>query len=203
MTDAEETIADKAGAAGAVLKCRMSKLEFPEFCPVCMREPEDLVTVTVIEKSSFDRGPDNIISDYMGSRSEVDVALARAKGAATFWVPTCMRHGTGSLRTDRSKLVAVCGFFGLFYIVLYYVLAVINAIQYSRPLLVPAAGLAISFGVMILLLLYGAIPRALERKLKFLDIDRGKDIVYLKIMNPEYAEAFLEQNEMHADIVKP
>ncbi|TFG09015.1 hypothetical protein EU538_06060 [Candidatus Thorarchaeota archaeon] len=193
---------DGARLAGRVLKCSISKLEFPEVCPVCMREPEDLVTVTVIEKSSFNKGPDNIISDYMGSRSEVDVALAQARGAATFWVPTCMKHGTGSLRTDRTKLVAVCGFFGLFYIVLYYVLGVINAIQLSRPLLGPAVGLVVSSSFMVLLLLYGAIPRALERKLRFLDIDRGKDLVYLRIMNPEYAEAFIQLNEMHTEIAE-
>ncbi len=179
----------------------MSKLEFPEACPVCMREPEDLVTVTVIEKSSFNKESDNIISEYRGVRNEVDTALAQARGAATFWVPTCMQHGTGSLRTDRSKLVAVCGFFGLFYVVLYYILAVINAVQYSRPLLLPAVGLAISSGVMILLLLYGAIPRSLERNLRFIDIDKGKGVVYLQINNPDYAEAFRQLNQMHADVI--
>ena len=55
--------------------------------------------------------------------------------------------------------------------------------------------------VFLVLVIYGYYPRALERSLKFIDIDRAKDAVYIDIMNDEYRKLFMDLNAMHADVI--
>jgi hypothetical protein len=177
------------------IETKLSKIRFPEICPVCSDEVADLVFVTVIER----HGPESYESNILiRGEDKTAAAIEAAKGAATFAVPTCMRHGSRSVRGLRTKLVAVAGFFVFFYPILFFLLQINTALYYSKPLMEPVGGLAIFGAALAFTVLYGVFPRALERALKFKEINRAKDTVELTMNNREYYEKFLELNELFA-----
>ena len=184
-----------------LVRAKISKVEFPERCPVCLDEPEDLVSVTITERSSAVRGDENAVSTWADGKDKADLILASARGAVTFWVPTCMLHGSGKLRTGRARFIAWAAVFVLFYPALFFLLGINAAIWHSRPLLESVIGLAVVLVLFFVLVVYGYYPRALERSLKFTDIDRAKDAVYIDIINDEYRKLFMDLNAMHADMI--
>ena len=184
-----------------LVRAQISKVEFPERCPVCLDEPEDLVSVTITERSSVVRRDDSAVSTWADGKDKADLILASARGAVTFWVPTCMLHGSGNLRTGRAQFIAWVAIFILFYPALFFLLGINAAIWQSRSLLEPVVNLIVILLAFFVLVLYGYYPRALERALKFIDIDRAKDTVYVDIMNDEYRKLFLDLNAMHADVI--
>ena len=185
-----------------LVRAKISKVEFPERCPVCLDEPEDLVSVTITGRSSAVRGDENAVSTWADGKDKAALILASARNAVTFWVPTCMLHGSGKLRTVRARFIAWAAIFVLFYPALFFILGINAAIWYSRPLLEPVTGLVVILVLFFVLVVYGYYPRALERSLKFIDIDRAKDAVYIDIMNDEYRKLFMDLNAMHADVIR-
>ncbi len=182
------------------VRTSISKVQFPELCPVCMAPPEDLVSVTVIEKSSYQKRETETPSVWSSGKSAPDPALESGR-VATFWVPTCMKHGSGKLRTLRTRLVPILVFFILFYPALYFILALVSAQYNPRPIFEPLIGLIVTVGLMLGAAFYGFYPRALERTLRFVDIDTTHDRVFLEIRNGRYAKMFLEANAMHSDLL--
>ncbi|MHA2140103.1 MAG: hypothetical protein ACXADC_04595 [Candidatus Thorarchaeota archaeon] len=181
----------------SLIRCTLSKITFPEVCPVCLEEPEDLVAITILERPLGERGDDRTYSTMKRKSSKADIALEAARGAATLWVPTCLRHGSRSVRSDRMRLISVAGFFILFYPILYFFLAARSS---GSP--VDTVGFFASIALLILIFLYGYIPRALERNLKVVELEYSKDRVYLRIRNQSYFHRFLSLNEMHCDVVE-
>ena len=113
-----------------------------------------------------------------------------------------MLHGSGKLRTGRARFIAWAALFVLFYPALFFLLGINAAIWHSRSLLEPVANLIVILLVFFVLVIYGYYPRALERSLKFIDIDRAKDTVYIDIMNNGYRKLFMDLNAMHADVIR-
>ena len=185
-----------------LVRAKISKVEFPEKCPVCLAEPEDLVSVTITERSSALRGDDSAASTWTDSKDKADLILASARSAVIFWVPTCMLHGSSNLRTGRARFTAWAAIFVLFYPALFFLMGINVSIWYSQPLLEPVAGLAVILLLFFVLVVYGYYPRALERSLKFIDIDRAKNTVYIDIMNDEYRKLFMDLNAMHAVAIR-
>ncbi|MHA2020797.1 MAG: hypothetical protein ACW98J_04570 [Candidatus Thorarchaeota archaeon] len=183
-------------ADSVLIRCTLSKIVFPEICPVCLEEPEDLVAITILERPLGEKGDDRTYSTLKRGTSKTDIALEAARGAATLWVPTCLRHGSGSVRSDRMRLIPVIGFFVLFYPILYFVLAV-----RSSGSLVDMGGLASSVTLLFIIFLYGYFPRALERYMKVIELEFSKDRIYLKVKDPNYLQQFMSLNEMHCDII--
>jgi hypothetical protein len=180
------------------IRVTLSKIRFPENCPVCMDPAEDLVFITIIESY----GPESYESSSWAKEDEkLAGALQSARSTTTFSVPTCMAHGSKSVRTNRTRFVAVVGFFVLFYPIIFFLLQINLALTYSRPLLEPLSGVAIFASLLLGTILYGLFPRALERKLKFENTSRTKDSVDVLIDNPEYREIFLEMNGVFAERV--
>lgn len=180
------------------IEVKKSRIQFPEVCPVCLGEPEDLVFVTIIEKANDDFASSSWIKQQ--DRASFDLDIAR--GAATFAIPTCMNHGSKSVRSLKTKLIAALGFFVFFYPILFFLLQINVAIVYSRPLLQPLVGFMGTSVILIIMLLYGLFPRALERAIRFHHVSSGRDIVLLSLSNTEYCKLFLALNDMAADIVE-
>lgn len=166
-------------------------------CPVCLEEPEDLVFVTVVEKVG-----DDYTTSSWAKQDKTDIALEAAKGVTTFNIPTCMRHGSRSVRSLRMKLIAALGFFILFYPILFYLLRINVALVYERSLTQPLLGFFITTFALFMILLYGLFPRALERSIRFHRVIRTKDMVLLSISNSEYRRLFLELNGMAVETDK-
>lgn len=184
-----------------LVRAKITKVKFPEKCPVCLAEPEDLVSITVMESSHFDRSDDDSISSWSDGKNKVEMTLAAAQGAATFWVPTCGIHGSRSLRSGPKRFMAWAAFFVLFYPGLYFILGIMSAIQNLRPLLEPLLGFVVTVSLLILLAFWGYYPRAIERTLRIIRIDRHEDAVYMDIRNRKYGKLFMELNGGQADIV--
>ncbi len=183
-------------ADSALIRCTLSKIAFPEICPVCLEDPEDLVAITIIERPLGEKGDDRTYAALKHRTSKADIALEAARGATTLWVPTCLRHGSGSVRSDRMRLISAAGFFILFYPILYFFLAARSSGSY-----IDTIGFTVSVILLLFIFLYGYFPRALERHVKVIELEYSKDKVYLRIRNPDYFQQFLNLNEMHCDMV--
>jgi hypothetical protein len=86
-------------------------------------------------------GPESYESSSMiRGNDKASIALETAKGTTTFPVPTCIRHGSKSVRSLRIKLIAVAGFFLFFYPILFFLLQINVALIYSRPAAEPITG---------------------------------------------------------------
>lgn len=184
----------------SVIRCSIANVQFPEICPVCLKDAEDLVAVTVIEKGPDKDGSD-IHSSWGKGGDKVAAALEAARGATVFWIPSCVRHGSGSVRTERKRFIAFAAYFLMFYPILYFFLSLRNAMLQERPFEFPLLGLIMTSLILLFMVLYGFYPRSLERAIKILDTERSKDRVYLAIREDEYREAFLELNQMHCELV--
>lgn len=188
----------KSATEGKIIRTRISKIQFPEVCPVCLEQAEDLVFVTITERID----PESYESKtWIKGSDKASATLEAVKGVTTFAVPTCMRHGSKSVRTTRTKMIAFAGFFIFFYPILFFLLQINLALNYSRSLVEPLMGVFIFATAMCISILYGVFPRALERKLKFGSLKRAKDLIEIVIMNDEYRRLFLELNEIYSDII--
>lgn len=187
---------DNTETASYMIRCALSKVVFPEICPVCLGDPEDLVAITVIERPLGEKGDDRTYSALKRGTSKTDIALEAARGATTLWIPTCLRHGSRNVRSDKMRLMPALAFFILFYPILYFFLAV-----RSSNSLVNTVGLVASVVLLLSIFLYSYVPRALERHLKVIELERSKDLVYLNFKNPDYFQQFINLNEMHCDIL--
>jgi hypothetical protein len=163
-------------SSSTLVKAKISKVKFPEKCPVCLGEPEDLVSVTIKERSSTVMGDEGPVFMWTDGREMADRIMA-------------------------ARFIAWAALIVLFYPVLYFVLGINVAIWNSRPLLEPVAGLTVILLLLFVLAVYGYYPRALERSLKFIDIDKAKNTVYIDIKNDEYRKLFMDLNAMHADVI--
>lgn len=180
------------------IRTKISSIQFPEVCPVCMEPAEDLVFVSVTERA----GPDSYESrSWIKGEDKVSAAIEAVKGITTFALPTCMRHGSKSVRTLRTRIISVLGFFIFFYPIIFYLLQLNTAIIYSRSLMEPIMGVFVFSVAMFLSILYGLFPRALERNVKFENVKRAKDSVEIVVKNEEYRQLFLEMNEINSEIV--
>ena len=180
------------------IRVRISKIQFPEVCPVCLVEPEDLVFVTIMEKF----GDDYTSGSWASQQDKTAIALNAAKGAITFAIPTCMKHGSKSVRSLKTKLIAAIGFFVLFYPILFFLLQINVALTYSGPILPPLLGTLVTSALLVMIIVYSLFPRALERAIRFHDVSRAKDSVLLSLSNPEYSRLFLDLNVMTAERVE-
>ncbi len=183
-----------------LVRAKLDKLEFPEICPVCMSEAEDLVSIIVYEHSKRFEGNSSISGTWSRGEDKTGVALAQAQGALSFWVPACMKHG--SILTRSKAIISIIGLMVLFYPFLYFMMGISVAVQFSRPIEEPLLGLATLLLFMVLDILYGFYPRVLQRKIKFIKVNRAKNEVFLEIHHTAYLEQFISLNEMHVDIVK-
>jgi hypothetical protein len=63
----------------------------------------------------------------------------------------------------------------------------------------PVMGFILFTALLILALLYGLFPRALERSLRFENLNRTKDSVEVVMTNGEYGRKFLDLNDMFSE----
>ncbi len=184
---------------GAV-KARISKIRFPEICPVCMDEAEDLVTLTATE-TTVDRLTERraLVGSWSAASRIDDSAMPSLSNAVIFWIPACLLHGSDTITTSRKKVASIVSFMLLFYPLLYFSLELLTAVQYSRPLVTALFATIALLVAMIASILYGFYPRSLERYVKFLLIDRGKDRVVIYLKNAQYRKRFLDLNGLDAE----
>ncbi len=197
---AKDSTAEGAKEAPPLIRCSISKVKFPETCPVCLKDAEDLVAVTIIERGPSVKESD-IHASWADGRDKVGVGLEAARGATALWIPTCMRHGGTSVRTGRKRFLAWLAYFIVFYPILFFALSLRNNMLLGRPYEMALIGLVASITIFLILVFYGYFPRALERAIRIVHTDRSRDRLYLHIENQEYQALFLELNEMHSDLL--
>jgi hypothetical protein len=171
---------------------KISKTKFPEICPVCNEEAEDLVSVTIREEKSMRQ-----IGGYWGGPPiGIEESLMTNEKAVTFWVPTCLLHGSSSVRTARNRVITVIAFFILFYPILFMYLQINVEAEFGRPIIDEIFWLIVFVGILFSTIIYGYYPRALERAIVFENVNLIKDQVTLRLSNQEYLEQFIKMNEM-------
>ncbi len=181
-----------------IVHASLSKSVFPEVCPVCMREAEDLVAIIVLETRDRWNDTRGLVSGWAKPQDKGELILSEARGGTTFWVPACLQHGSDTMTTPKKKVLSVIGFMVLFYPLLYFILGALTAREFSRPLLPVIGPMVFIMILMAIDIMYGFYPRAIERHIRFIEVDRSKDEVMVLLKNDEYRKLFLESNPMHA-----
>ncbi len=184
-----------------VVKATLSKTIFPEICPVCGAEAEDFVSITYYASGEEDDKGSLTMEEWGSSKDSIGAKMATSRGAVLFWVPTCIHHGSKSMTTSRTMMIAIIGFMLLFYPLLFYGLGILSAIYFNRPIFESLIPVLIILGALIALLFYGFYPRSLQRQIRVLSTNPSSDEVYLIFRNTEYQQKFLELNIMHAEVV--
>jgi hypothetical protein len=179
------------------LKAKLSKLQFPEICPVCAATAEDLVVMSAYVTGMAEGGIQDPARLWRSPEDKVGVALSASEGALSFWVPTCMYHGSRSVLTTKKKVTAIVVLMVLWYPLLYYALGLITALNYDRPIADPLLPFIALLVVLFIDIIYGFYPRSLERSIRFLGIDKKRDEVVLSLRNEEYIDKFVALNEDH------
>ncbi|MBS3794278.1 MAG: hypothetical protein KGY80_05260 [Candidatus Thorarchaeota archaeon] len=182
---------------GGFVRARLSKLELPEVCPVCMEQADDLVPITAYEREGIGQLAEPPRSAWRTGKKDIGPDLQSIRGALILWIPCCAAHC--NVRSDREKHVGLCGFLLLVYPLIYIWLGIISAIGNEGPLLPPITGLLIIIVILIFLGVYSFFPRALERAFRIQNINRTSDYVILGLSNKEYLAAVMEQNQMYAE----
>ncbi len=180
----------------------LSKIVFPEVCPVCMDEAEDLVALTIMESQDRWIESRSLVGGWMKSQNKVEVALQESRGGITFWIPACLQHGSDTITTPRKKIIAAIGFLLLIYPFIFYTLGIATALEFDRPLSGMLLSLILIICLIIIDIMYGFYPRALERSVKIENISRTKDRVIIILKNDDYRNQFLEQNALHAELLE-
>jgi hypothetical protein len=186
---------------GDIIRVKIGSIVFPEVCPVCMREADDIVRMTV---NLYSYGGALESSNPQAALRE---KLARSNGRITFaipglsfTVPVCERHAPRDI-PDKHKVVWFFSMLGGMYPGVFFLFLTLNAIYTQSdfiPFLVPWV-----ITVLILGIISGYIffPRSFQRYFKILDIESSGENVLLVLSNPEYRNQFLESNPMHAEVV--
>ncbi|MDF1539152.1 MAG: hypothetical protein P1Q69_09630 [Candidatus Thorarchaeota archaeon] len=185
-----------------IVRASLSKSVFPEVCPVCMEEAEDLVAIIIMETRSHWNETRGLVSGWTKPEDKGELILSEARGGTTFWIPACLQHGSDSMTTPKKKVLSAVGFMVLFYPLLYFILGALTAREFSRPLLPILGPMVFIIALMVIDIMYGFYPRAIERNIRFLDINRAKDEVMILLKNNEYRDLFLESNPMHAALLE-
>ncbi len=188
------------GTPSSIIKCTLSKVKFPEVCPVCLDEPFDLVPITVFERKSVARPPVTRADIFSsGPKPNFGRQEPETQSSVLFWIPACAAHM--NIVTIKTKAIGALGFFILFYPALFFALAMIRDVRYGGNLLFDLVIFLIIVTVTGGLLAFGFMPRSLQRAIVFDGVNRGENVVLLRIHNDEYRRLFLEQNQSHADIM--
>lgn len=187
----------RLGNAGGFVKTKLSKLELPEVCPVCMEQAEDLVPITAYERKDSGQLAEPPRSAWRTTRKDIGPSLHSMRGALILWVPCCAAHC--NVRSYREKYVGLCGFLLLLYPLIYMWLGIITAIGSEESIFPPITGLLIVIVILIFLGVYSFFPRALERSFRIQSINRTSDYVILGLSNKEYLAAVMEENQMYAE----
>jgi hypothetical protein len=186
-----------------IIRAKIGSIVFPEVCPVCMHEADDIVRMTI---NLYSYGGALESSNPQDALRE---KLAQTNGRISFSIPglslsipACHRHVPKDI-PDLHKVIWFCCMLGGMYPGIFYLLLAVNAIHRRMdffPFLVPW---------LITILILGTIsgyiffPRAFERYFKILDIEPSGDHILLVLTNPNYRNQFLESNPMHAEIFDP
>jgi hypothetical protein len=184
-----------------IIRAKIGSVVFPEVCPVCMNEADDIVRMTV---NLYSYGGALESSNPQAALRE---KLARSNGQITFAlpglsfsVPVCNRHLPKEI-PDLHKVIWFCCMLGGIYPGVFYLLLTANAIHRRInffPFLIPW---------IITILILGAIsgyiffPRAFQRYFKFLEFEPTGENIFLHLGNSNYRDLFLENNPMNAEII--
>ena len=183
-----------------IIRAKIGSIVFPEVCPVCMREADDIVRMT-LNLYSFGGAMES-----SNPQAALREKLARSNGKITFAIPgfsfsipACHRHVPKEI-PDLHKVIWFCAMLAGMYPGLFYLLLTANA--YHRrtdfmPFLIPWI-----ITILVLSAISGYIffPRAFQRYFRILDIEPTGDYVLFVLRNPAYRHQFLESNPMHSEI---
>jgi hypothetical protein len=186
-----------------IIRAKIGSVVFPEVCPVCLREADDIIRMTL---NLYSYGGALESSNPQAALRE---KLAKSNGRVTFAIPgvsfsipACHRHKPKEI-PDLHKVIWFCSMLGGMYPGLFYLLLTVNAIHRGTdfvPFLIPWIITILVLGVVSGYIFF---PRAFPRYFKILDIEPSGSHILLVLKNPKYRNQFLECNPMHAETFDP
>ena len=178
----------KAITSESVLKVRFNRIQFPNFCPVCLQPATEITKVMFVSGSHYGRYNFHIYKPGSGLRSVIRV-------------PTCDLHTFQGIREEHK---VYWFFFTMvaFVPILFLVYGTTNAFFLGRDILPNLLGLVLLGLIVSLITLFIFWPRSIQRYFKVLDIVSNDIDILLKLKNLDYQDMFVEMNAMHVSIIR-
>lgn len=181
-----------------LVRVKISRLRFPNICPVCGEPTTTTTLLTTSPKRKRYLRPHWDPAFSPGSRKHFGLSLPQKK---TFLIPVCNNHeivddGKWRLRSIVSLFVAVIASSSIF--VLMFAGSDIWNGYGIRPW-VPGYFLVLAISIIIGYLAFR--PSVLECAVKIIGFDFDVQYVWFYLKNPEYLRKFLNENAMNAELV--
>ncbi len=181
-----------------LVRVRISRLRFPNSCPVCGEPATKTSLITTSPKSKRYLRPHWDPAFSSRSRKRLGFSLPQKK---SFLIPVCENHeiiddGEWRLRGIVSLFVAVVASFSIF-VLMFAGSDIWN--EYGIRSWVPGYFLVLAISIIGGYLVFR--PSLLESAVKIIGFDFDVQYVWLYLKDLEYRGKFVEENEMNAELV--
>ena len=177
-----------------LVKVDFSKARFPRTCPVCGTPATKVVRMNIAKAGKYPLRPS---LDYLSPRGQG----FQQSELKILPIQVCEDHSHPDDGTDRyqSLCIIVGGF--LMVSVAFSLMIIGDSISRARPIPFWAFLYIGLFGLALLLSVVAFSPNALEKSVKIVGYDGGKQNVLIAFKRSDYREQFMNENQMTAELV--
>ena len=177
-----------------LVKVDFQKARFPRTCPVCGTPATKVVRMNIAKAGKYPLRPS---LDYLSPRRR---GLQQSE-LKILTIQVCEDHAHPDAGTDRyqSLCIIVGGF--LMVCVALSLMVIGDSISRSRPIPFWAFLYIGLLGIALLLSAVVFSPNALEKSVKIVGFDGGKQNILIAFKRSDYREEFMNENQMTAELV--
>lgn len=177
-----------------LVKVDFSKARFPRTCPVCGTPATKVVRMNIAKAGKYPLRPS---LDYLSPRRQG----FQQSELKILPIQVCEDHSHPDDGTDRyQSLCKIVGGF-LMVSVAFSLMIIGDSISRARPIPFWAFLYIGLFGLALLLSVVAFSPNALEKSVKIVGYDGGKQNVLIAFKRSDYREQFMNENQMTAELV--
>ena len=182
-----------------VVRVPLDKVRFPRVCPICTDKTTEHVRISVVPGKHMSLTPS---SDAMYTRRVLRPPGYQPPRTKYFMVPVCDEHHYTDEGDYRYKSYCLV-FDGIALTMVIFGLLMSGDLLWRGQL--PGFWLFIILSIFAIFLALTYVlfqPGPIESAVRVIGFDASLRNVWFEFKNPEYREAFMRENEMHAELVR-
>ncbi|MHA1575789.1 MAG: hypothetical protein ACTSU3_00370 [Candidatus Thorarchaeota archaeon] len=182
-----------------VVRATLDKIRFPRICPICGDTASKPARITTAPGRKEYLRPEWDPLFYSSARKRIGMQKPETK---SLLVHVCDEHYRSDDGDTNYKLLCFIGD-GCLSAMLVFVLFIIGGDFWNGRPIHPY--FFVFIGVFFLAIgttVYAFRAAPLQSAIQIIGFDMGLQNIWLKLKIPEYREAFIEENQMHAELVE-
>ncbi|MGY5854673.1 MAG: hypothetical protein RTU92_13980 [Candidatus Thorarchaeota archaeon] len=182
-----------------IVRVKMEGVRFPSTCPVCGAPTTTTTRMTTYPNRKIWLRPGWDPAFTPNARRRLGIANS---ASSTFRIPVCEDHIVSDQSDCRYRTLCTIGNGLIFAFALFALLTTGSDIWLGRRLSLWAPFVVVLVVFTLIVNYFAFRPRPLEAALKIVGFDHGVQYVWLAIKDSHYRETFLDENQMHAELVR-